>query len=1001
MFGFLKKIIGAHNDRELKKYRKIVHTINGMEQSVARLSDAEIQGKTAIFKSRLAAGATLDSILPEAFATVREASKRVLGMRHFDTQLIGGMVLHDGKIAEMKTGEGKTLVATLPVYLNALTGKGVHVVTVNDYLASRDAQIMGQLYNFLQLSVGVSVSGMSESQKKQAYAADITYGTNHEFGFDYLRDNTKYSPDDIVLRSFNYAIVDEVDSILIDEARTPLIISGEADSDSMHLYTLADEAIKSLNDDDYVKDEKHRNIHLTDSGNEKVEMFMQERGLLSSPQLYDTSNMNIVYHLNCALRANKMFRKDVDYMVHNGNVLIIDEYTGRVLQGRRYSEGLHQAIEAKEGVEIQLESQTIASITYQNLFRMYPKLSGMTGTAITEEAEFDEIYKLGVVSIPTNKPVIRLDKPDRVFTDQDTKDKAIVELIKERRAQNQPILVGTCSLEKSEKMSQLLKLVGIPHNVLNAKQHEKEAYVIAEAGTPGCVTIATNMAGRGTDIKLGGNVEMRIQLECSSIDDENERERMIHKIREDVEHKKRIVLDAGGLLVIGTERNESRRIDNQLCGRSGRQGDPGESIFFFSFQDEITKYYSLKFPIGTPGEIPAGKFISKRISYMQNKICAMNFDIRKQVIKYDDVVNTQRQQIYQQRNMILYSDNVESFVFEMLDDVINDLVEANLNSDSDLIIDDTAKKNSYEPIIDGIRRVIGITVSADALINASRQSTDEVKRFIFAEAKDKYSNLVNGMDAEVINRSLKYAALSSIDNCWKDHLAMLDFLRKNVNYSSYAQKSPINVYQSEAFNLFNDMLSKIRNGTLISIFVRENLLRDDAGLSHNNNENDTYDSDYLHQLESLEKQLEEYLGKLKSHDPSAAVSRNSLCKCGSGKKTKHCCGKISTNGGVTNIAADALNTLGLSKQNISAIEGDFDDEEHYKGYDDSGLIESFNEKNIKLVDDNKDASESSGISYDTYIHNGDDDISIAIDIDDIGPDNINDYIGPKKNEDEH
>lgn len=987
MSGFFRFLFGNYNDRILKKYYKIVDVINSLESSISQLTDTELQNKTKEFRDQLSAGKTLDAILPEAFAVVREASMRVLGMRHFDVQLIGGMVLHDGKIAEMKTGEGKTLVATLPVYLNALTGNGVHVVTVNDYLARRDAQTMGQLYNFLQLSVGISTNGMFDEQKRSAYNADITYGTNHEFGFDYLRDNLKYSPSDVVLRPFNFAIVDEVDSILIDEARTPLIISGDADSDSLHLYTTVDLAIKSLLEEDYIKDEKHKNVHLTDSGNEKVELFLRAHDVLKSPHLYDISNTNIVYHINCALRANKMFKKDVDYIVHNGQVLIIDEYTGRILQGRRYSGGLHQAIEAKENVEIQLESQTIASITYQNLFRMYPKLAGMTGTAATEEAEFDEIYKLTVVSIPTNKPIQRIDRPDRIFTDRESKERAVIDLIKARREKNQPVLVGTCSLERSEHVSKLLQLEGIPHNVLNAKQHEKEAYVIAEAGTPGCVTIATNMAGRGTDIKLGGCSEMRVKLECSDIEDESQRRALEHKIKMEVSERRKVVLDAGGLLVIGMERNESRRIDDQLCGRSGRQGDPGESIFFFSLDDDLAKYYAFKpsMKIGDEGgELPfgsLGNFMSKRIKIMQNKVCAMNFDIRKQVIKYDDVINTQRKQIYEQRSFILNSHDVSAFVFEMMEDVIQNIVD---KSDG-FAMDVDVQSGICDELQKSILKIFGIEMAASDLVDAYKISRDAIIDVIYNAVKQEYSRISDAISFDNMQSFCKDAALHSIDRAWKEHLATLDFLRQGVNYSSYAQKNPINVYQFESFNLFNEMLNNIRMCALTSIFNGGNRIANGiAKVDHDNHDNDALvdGAGYLEKIKKLENQLDQYMQQLRQNTHASGDINDDLCSCNSRKQSKSCCGFSHA----SNIEQGAEDS----------VAGDFDDEEHYKGYDDVSLIEeSFNEKKIKLVEsDSSDSGDDGNLDCDA-LSVRDNSIDVGVDFSTFGPDNIKDYINKK------
>src|SRR5687767_15531535 len=681
MFGSLaKKIFGSVNDRRLKSYRPKIAAINAMEAELEALSDEQLRARTAEFKQQLAQGKTLDDILVPAFATVREAAKRTLGQRHFDVQLIGGMVLHEGEIAEMRTGEGKTLVATLAVYLNALAGKGVHVVTVNDYLARRDADWMGQIYNFLGMTVGVIVPNLSDYERRDAYNCDITYATNNELGFDYLRDNMKYSRDQMVQRPFNFAIVDEVDSILIDEARTPLIISGPTD-DKSELYMSVDALVKELHPDDYEVDEKQKSVVLTEDGTEKVERMLEQAGLLAGSNLYDFENTQVVHHLNQAMRANVIFKRDTDYIVKNDKVIIIDEFTGRMMDGRRWSDGLHQAVEAKEGVRIEPENQTLASITFQNYFRLYPKLGGMTGTAATEAPEFYDIYKMNVVSIPTNVDVKRIDEDDEFYKNITDKFQAIAKEIKERQDKGQPVLVGTVSIEKSEMLSEYLHKEGIRHEVLNARFHEKEAHIVAQAGSLGAVTIATNMAGRGTDIKLGGNLEFRIGDELGDMPEGPERDAAIQRITEEIEAQRQQVLAAGGLFVLGTERHESRRIDNQLRGRSGRQGDPGLSRFYLSLDDDLLRIFGPQTAFARlmeknleDGEAIVSPWISKAIETAQKKVEARNYDIRKQVVEFDDVMNDQRKVIYEQRSDIMDAETVGDVVSDMRTETVNSLV---------------------------------------------------------------------------------------------------------------------------------------------------------------------------------------------------------------------------------------------------------------------------------------------------------------------------------------
>ena len=821
MFNICTKWFGSYNSRIIKKYEKIVKKINALENDISKLSDDELKNKTFEFRESLNNGSSLDIILPEAFAVVREASRRILGMRHFDVQLIGGMALHDGCIAEMRTGEGKTLVATLAVYLNALSEKGVHVVTVNDYLAKRDASWMGQIYKFLGLSVGIIISGMTDEQKRNAYLCDISYGTNHEFGFDYLRDNLKFNESEMVMRPFNFAVIDEVDSILIDEARTPLIISG-IDQGSTQLYIAVNSVVKNLTETDYEKELKTRGVTLTDQGVEKVEKGLHEIGLLKNDAgLYDSHNISLVYHVNCALRAHQSFTKDVDYIVKDGEVMIIDEFTGRIMDGRRYSEGLHQAIEAKENVEVKPESQTVATISYQNLFRLYPKLSGMTGTAMTEEAEFDEIYKLRVVSIPPNKPVARIDHDDSIFLTISEKDKAVIELIKECRSRQQPVLVGTTNIDRSEYISSLLQREGIPHNVLNARHHEKEALIISEAGSPGSVTIATNMAGRGTDIKLGGSIETRIELECAHITDPNEKEQKIKEIKEDIEKKSEIVRNAGGLFVIGTERNESRRIDNQLRGRSGRQGDPGASKFFLSLEDDLIRRFGSQNFAKTlqkmgvqKDEALTHRWISKAIEKAQQRVEAYNFDVRKQLLKFDDVMNDQRKIIYSQRHDVMKSSDVTDIVKNMIETMIDEIVSRIAPQNT---MPDSWDLDSLEKTC---KSIFGMDISGskDEILNNPAMSPEVLKSRLEVMITDRYNEKVEKYGREMMNYVEKDVTLRVLDKAWRFHLLSLEHLRRGINLRAYAQKNPLNEYKFEAFNLFQEMLDTIRSESLSTIF---------------------------------------------------------------------------------------------------------------------------------------------------------------------------------------
>ncbi|WP_416907315.1 MAG: preprotein translocase subunit SecA [Polymorphobacter sp.] len=805
-----KRLFGSANDRYVKSLGAVVETINALEPQMQALDDEALRGQTDKLKARLAAGETLDDILPEAFATVREGAVRSLGMRHFDVQMVGGIVLHRGEIAEMRTGEGKTLVATLAVYLNALTGKGVHVVTVNDYLASRDAQWMGQVYRFLGMSVGVIIPNLDDTSRRAAYAADITYGTNNEFGFDYLRDNMKYSREQMVQRPFNFAVVDEVDSVLIDEARTPLIISGPTD-DKSEMYIAVDAMVKTLEPGDYIVDEKAKSVILTEDGTEKAERALEAAGLLEGANLYDFENTQVVHHLNQALRANVIFRRDTDYIVRGGKVVIIDEFTGRMMDGRRWSDGLHQAVEAKEGVAIQPENQTLASITFQNYFRMYPKLGGMTGTAATEASEFYDIYKLNVVEMPTNLPVRRIDVDDEFYKDAKDKYKAIVKAIGEAQAKGQPILVGTVSIEKSEMLSEFLTKEGVKHVVLNARYHEQEAQIVEQAGRLGAVTIATNMAGRGTDIQLGGNAEKRIARELGDMPEGPEKEAAAAKIIEEVKAEREAVIAAGGLFVLGTERHESRRIDNQLRGRSGRQGDPGLSRFYLSLDDDLLRIFGQQSMLSRmmnsgleEGEAIVHPWISKAIETAQKKVEARNYDIRKQLLQYDDVMNDQRKVVYEQRADIMDSETVGDVVVDMRHETVN------------AIVADACPPGSFPEQwdVEGLQAAVRDTLGLDLDVTGWPQEASidpemVVERLV--EASDALmAAKAEKVPAETWVSIEKNFLLQALDHHWKEHLATLDALRQVIHLRAYAQKTPLNEYKREAFALFERMLVIVR-----------------------------------------------------------------------------------------------------------------------------------------------------------------------------------------------
>ncbi len=913
-----RAVFGTSNDRALKAYQRRVPRINALEPEIAALDDAALAGKTVAFRERLAAGATLDDLLPEAFAVVREAARRTLGQRHFDVQLIGGMVLHDGKIAEMKTGEGKTLVATLPVYLNALAGKGVHVVTVNDYLARRDAEWMAQIYRFLGMSVGIIVHGMDDEARRAAYAADITYGTNNEFGFDYLRDNMKYHLEEMVQRDFAYAIVDEVDSILIDEARTPLIISGPAE-DSSELYRQVDTVVRELVKDEstYEKDEKFRTVSLTEPGSETIEAMLREAGIITEGNLYDIFNVSVVHHVQQSLRAHTLFARDVDYMVRQDKVIIIDEFTGRMMEGRRYSDGLHQALEAKEGVEVQAENQTLASITFQNYFRLYPKLAGMTGTASTEADEFAEIYKLDVVEIPTNVAVTRKDEDDEVYRTAAEKYEAVAALIDETRKTGQPTLVGTVSIEKSELLSEILKKKKIPHAVLNARFHEQEAEIVADAGAPGAVTIATNMAGRGTDIKLGGNLEARLKKALAGIDDPDERARRETEIRAEIAAAHEKVKAAGGLFVLGTERHESRRIDNQLRGRSGRQGDPGRSRFFLSLEDDLMRIFGSDRMGGMlqklglrEGEAIVHPWINKALEKAQKKVEARNFDTRKNVLKYDDVMNDQRKEVYAQRKEFMRADDVSEIVTAMRAEVIGALVARRVPEKA------FAEQWELAELAADLRRVVNLDLPVEDW--GREEGIDEVhlRERIEQAADQMMAAKAANLGPEWMRFVEKAQLIQTLDAVWKEHLYALDHLRQGIGLRAYGQKDPLNEYKAEAFALFNAMLDELKErvtGELARVDFNPDTV---GGLTWGEPQEMSYLE--LHpDPGSAFGGLAEAGGDLATlaapaaalatataqplraepvdpADPSTwrATPRNAPCPCGSGRKYKHCHGKL-------------------------------------------------------------------------------------------------------------
>ncbi len=935
MFGSLaKKIFGSSNDRRLKTYRPKVDAINRLEPELIKLSDEALRERTAAFRVELSQGKTLDDLLVPAFATVREAAKRTLGQRHFDVQLVGGMVLHEGAIAEMRTGEGKTLVATLATYLNALAGNGVHVITVNDYLARRDAEWMGQIYGFLGLSVGVIVHGLDDDQRRAAYACDITYGTNNEFGFDYLRDNMKYELAHMVQRGHSFAIVDEVDSILVDEARTPLIISGPSD-DKSELYNSVDKFIPDLARSDYDLDEKQRTVNLTEAGNETLEERLREAGLLTEGSLYEAANVTLVHHVQQALRAHKLFQRDKDYIVRNGEVVIIDEFTGRMMPGRRYSEGLHQALEAKERVQVQPENATLASITFQNYFRLYKKLAGMTGTAATEADEFAEIYRLDVIEIPTNQPVCRLDEDDEVYRTADEKLKAIVREIEAANSNMQPMLVGTTSIEKSEQLAEFLKrngyrqinfdepeaLTGLYASardgkpsrqfaVLNARFHEQEAYIVAEAGVPGAITVATNMAGRGTDIQLGGNVEMRVRLECANIPEVAQKVAKEAEIRSEVSAFKEKAIAAGGLYIIGTERHESRRIDNQLRGRAGRQGDPGRSKFFLSLQDDLMRIFgsermdTMLQRLGLkPDEAIVHPWINKALEKAQQKVEARNFDIRKNILKYDNVMNDQRKVVFEQRREMMAQESLEHMIADMRGGVVDDLIAKHIPEDAYPEAWDVAGLQeavrsglNFEPPVTDWAKEEGI--ASEEMRERLHQATDAF-----------YNERVEKNTADVMRYVEKQIVLQVLDHLWREHLLTLDHLRQVIHLRGFAQRDPLNEYKSEAFELFDGLIARLRQ------IVTAQLTRVEVAFEPPPNQLPPMQAHHIDATTGQDEMALALAGDGRGSEMEARVTaapmsraapsrnprdvstwgkvgRNEPCPCGSGKKYKHCHGAL-------------------------------------------------------------------------------------------------------------
>ena len=929
-----RKLFGSANERRIRSYLPRVKAINALEQEVAALSDEALKSRTEAFKKQIADGAKLDDILEPAFATVREAAKRTLGQRHFDVQLVGGMILHEGKIAEMKTGEGKTLVATLPVYLNALAGKGVHVVTVNDYLASRDAEWMGQIYKFLGLTVGTIVHGLEDEDRKKAYDCDVTYGTNNELGFDYLRDNMKYRMEDMVQRGHAYAIVDEVDSILIDEARTPLIISGPLD-DRSDFYNTIDTFIPKLDKDDYEVDEKMRTVVMTESGMEKMEVALREAGQLKGGKLYDVENVSVVHHVNQALRAHKLFQRDKDYIVRNGEVVIIDEFTGRMMPGRRFSEGLHQALEAKEHQPIQPENQTLASITFQNYFRMYEKLAGMTGTAMTEAEEFMDIYGLESLEVPTNMPLIRLDDDDEVYRTATEKYRAIIALIEDCKQRGQPVLVGTTSIEKSEQLAEMLRKAGWQQHdfsdpnafaalysgdegasktkvfaILNARYHEQEAYIVSQAGVPGAITIATNMAGRGTDIQLGGNADMRIRQEITDVTDWGARDKdpRADNIRAQVARLKDKALKAGGLFVLGTERHESRRIDNQLRGRSGRQGDPGHSKFFLSLEDDLMRIFGsdkldgmLKKLGLQENEAIVHPWINKALEKAQQKVEGRNFDIRKNLLKYDDVMNDQRKVIFEQRLELMRDDTVDDTIVGMRHEVIDALVARHIPERA------YPEQWDIQGLDTALREILTLELPVEEWAKEEGIADEEVRERLTRHIDESMAAKAAKWGPEVMRYVEKSILLQTLDQLWREHLLMLEHLRQVIGLRGYGQRDPLNEYKAEAFTLFEGMVTQLREAVTAQL-MRVEIVQQQPEETEPLPYMEAHKVDPLTGEDEMALAPAELVAALagngngngggqpavrKADDPSSwgKVGRNEPCPCGSGKKFKHCHGR--------------------------------------------------------------------------------------------------------------
>lgn len=901
--GIARTFLGSANDRLIKSLQPNVDAINALEPELESLSDEALRARTDEFREQVKGGASLDDLLVPAFATVREASKRTLGMRHFDVQLIGGMILHQGKISEMRTGEGKTLVATLPIYLNALSGKGTHVITVNDYLAKRDSEWMGQIYSFLGMTTGVIIHGLDDDERQAAYACDVTYGTNNEFGFDYLRDNMKFELNTMVQRGHNYAIVDEVDSILVDEARTPLIISGPLD-DKSDMYITVDKFIPGIDDDDFELDEKQRAVTFTESGNEKLEQRLREADLLKGDSLYDVENISVVHHINNALKAHKLFQKDKDYIVRNDEVVIIDEFTGRMMPGRRYSEGQHQALEAKEGVTIQPENQTLASITFQNYFRLYDKLAGMTGTAMTEAEEFADIYGLEVVDVPTNLPVARIDEDDEVYRTVEEKYRAIGLLIRECRERNQPILVGTTSIEKSEMLAERLKQDGITdYQVLNARYHEQEAYIIAQAGVPGAITIATNMAGRGTDIQLGGNPELRIEAELGDMESGAERDEKENQIRTEIDELKKKAISAGGLYVVGTERHESRRIDNQLRGRSGRQGDPGHSKFFLSLQDDLMRIFGSDRMDGMlqklglkEDEAIVHPWINKALEKAQKKVEARNFDIRKNLLKFDDVMNDQRKVVFEQRIDLMKGEDLSETITDMRHEVVEEMISRHIPEKA------YAEQWDVQGLKEDVQTHLNLDLPVESWVAEEGIDDEGIRERLMQAANKAAADRAERFGPEITTYVEKSILLQTLDHLWREHLVNLDHLRSVVGFRGYAQRDPLNEYKSESFELFQSLLANMRQAVTAQM-MRVEVVQQAAEepepepIEMHENHHDAAALAAGADVAELTRPVSRNVAA-EDRDPNnpeswGKVGRNEICPCGSGKKYKHCHGKFS------------------------------------------------------------------------------------------------------------